>query len=128
MKWKLVTLRSVRLKWKTRETFSLQATQSFALCHFGEIKCDTKRNHTKAFIYRSCMTMTAVYNKRFLFGRRSPAYQHRLINSQFMHYLLLLQVTLYETSNSEIVNDQRDTHVFNLFIYLLLPYMFRAFF
>jgi hypothetical protein len=73
-------------------------------------------------------TMTAEYNKRFLFWRRSPAYQHRLKNSQFMHYLLLLQVTLYETSNSEIVNDQRDKHVFNLFIYLVLPYMFRTFF
>jgi hypothetical protein len=25
-------------------------------------------------------------------------------------------------------NDQRNAHVLNLFIYLLLPYMFRAFF
>jgi hypothetical protein len=28
----------------------------------------------------------------------------------------------------ELYNDQRNAQVFNLFIYLLLPYMFRAFF
>jgi hypothetical protein len=28
----------------------------------------------------------------------------------------------------KLYNDQRNAHVFNLFIYLLLPYMFRAFF
>jgi hypothetical protein len=28
----------------------------------------------------------------------------------------------------KIYNDQRNAHVFNLFIYLVLPYMFRAFF
>jgi hypothetical protein len=28
----------------------------------------------------------------------------------------------------ELYNDQRNAHVFNLFIYLLLPYMFRALF
>jgi hypothetical protein len=28
----------------------------------------------------------------------------------------------------KLYNDQRDAQVFNLFIYLLLPYMFRAFF
>jgi hypothetical protein len=27
-----------------------------------------------------------------------------------------------------LYNDQRNAQVFNLFIYLLLPYMFRAFF
>jgi hypothetical protein len=28
----------------------------------------------------------------------------------------------------KLYNDQRNAQVFNLFIYLLLPYMFRAFF
>jgi hypothetical protein len=28
----------------------------------------------------------------------------------------------------KLFNDQRNTQVLNLFIYLLLPYMFRAFF
>jgi hypothetical protein len=28
----------------------------------------------------------------------------------------------------ELYNDQRNAQVFNLFIYLLLPYMFRVFF
>jgi hypothetical protein len=28
----------------------------------------------------------------------------------------------------KLYNDQRKAQVFNLFIYLLLPYMFRAFF
>jgi hypothetical protein len=28
----------------------------------------------------------------------------------------------------KMYNDQRNEQVFNLFIYLLLPYMFRAFF
>jgi hypothetical protein len=28
----------------------------------------------------------------------------------------------------KLYNDQRNAHVFNLFIYLLLPYMFRALF
>jgi hypothetical protein len=28
----------------------------------------------------------------------------------------------------ELYNDQRNAQIFNLFVYLLLPYMFRAFF
>jgi hypothetical protein len=28
----------------------------------------------------------------------------------------------------KLYNDQRNAHVFNIFIYLLMPYMFRAFF
>ena len=46
----------------------------FALCHFGRMKYDTKRNHIKALNYRSSMTavriirtMTAVYTKRSSF-------------------------------------------------------------
>jgi hypothetical protein len=31
-------------------------------------------------------------------------------------------------SGIKLYNDQRNAHVFKLFIYLLLPYMFRAFF
>jgi hypothetical protein len=31
-------------------------------------------------------------------------------------------------STLKLYNDQRNAQVFNLFIYLLLPYMFRAFF
>jgi hypothetical protein len=32
------------------------------------------------------------------------------------------------TQSMRLYNDQRNAQVFNLFIYLLLPYMFRAFF
>jgi hypothetical protein len=40
----------------------------------------------------------------------------------------------YKSKHSEIryylrlCNDQLNAHVFNVFIYLVLPYMFRAFF
>jgi hypothetical protein len=83
----------------------------FAPCHFGKMKYDTKRNHIKAFNYRSSMsavhiirTMTTVYTKRFPFWRRRPVSQQCLINSLFMPYPPLLHVTLYETPTSVKTN------------------------
>jgi hypothetical protein len=35
---------------------------------------------------------------------------------------------LVQGQMANLYNDQRNAQVFNLFIYLLLPYMFRAFF
>jgi hypothetical protein len=35
---------------------------------------------------------------------------------------------LTDTARAKLYNDQRIAQVFNLFVYLLLPYMFRAFF
>jgi hypothetical protein len=39
----------------------------------------------------------------------------------------MLDALLY-TLSGKLYNDERNAQVFNFFIYLLLPYMFRAFF
>jgi hypothetical protein len=44
------------------------------------------------------------------------SYKYEIINLRTVHF------------GMKLYNDQRNAQVFNLFIYLLLPYMFRAFF
>jgi hypothetical protein len=52
------------------------------------------------------------------------------INREHLFYFgdLDLQTEDKDMTSQKLQNDQRNAKVFNLFVYLLLPYGFRAFF
>jgi hypothetical protein len=51
-----------------------------------------------------------------------------LTASSFSTHLYVFSAVRSVHFGMKLYNDQRNAHVFNIFIYLLLPYMFRDFF